>query len=294
MPRLHRSARAIVLALGLATLAGRADARWLPEDALLCAAARAERAPRGAPSLPAFHPRVAVAVVDRLTRRSSTDLHTLDLRKAEAFCAPVGLDDAAPTSPSPGLEAYGARRTPRKPAPPPLPVVSERIDAGFETVALRIGGIAALRVPTLATGTVGDLTPDRDHFACYGVRHQRGARVRRGVLRVEVGTAAGRRTVELRKPVELCVPASVRGENADAPKHPLDLLCYDARLVRAAAEPPVFPELLATRNVFGPEVLRLGSPHLLCVPAVRSAVVAPAATALDQPVASDAATWAAP
>lgn len=279
MPR-FRSLVHVIAAATLVTLAAvhaSAAERFLPGDAFLCAEARPVRAARGAPPLPTFHPRVGVSVVDRFTRPVPSDRYTLDLRKPEVFCRPVRLDGEEVTNALSGLEAYAARRTRRKPAPPPLPVVSETVDTSFGTVPLRVGNVLALQVPTLATGSVGGGGPDRDHFACYDVRVGRGADVHRGVLHVEVRTADGRRTVEVRKPDRLCVPASVRGADAGAPKHPLDLLCFDARLARtAAAAGPA--DVLATRNAFGNEVLKLGAPRLLCVPAARSDVVVPTVT----------------
>ncbi len=280
MPRRCRSRTifaGVLMALGSGPLL--ASARWLPGDAFLCAEAKPARAPRSAPPLPTFHARVGVAVVDRFTRPLPSKLYTLDLRKPESFCRPVRIDDEELTDALSGFEAYAARRTPRRPAPPPLAPTSEVIETSFGSAALRVAGVAALQVPTLATGSVGGSGPERDHFACYRARGERGGGAKRGVLRVEVRTGEGPRTVEVRKPVRLCVPASVRGEDESAPKHPLDLLCFDARVPRTrGARGAVAPETLATRNVFGHEVLKVGSARLLCVPAARTDVVVPTPT----------------
>jgi hypothetical protein len=94
-----------------------------------------------------------------------------------------------------------------------------------------------------------------------------------------VRTIDGPRTVEVRKPVRLCVPASVRGEDTGAPKHPVDLLCFDARLARVEGESRPAPSaLLATRNGFGNEVLKVGTSRALCVPAARADVPVPTPT----------------
>ncbi len=241
-------------------------------DAFLCVEARAVRAPHGAPPMPAFHPRVAVSALDRFTLPRAGERHTLDLARAEAFCWPVRLDDEEPSDPLSGLEVYDASRTRRRPPPPALPAVTEVLATSLGTVALQVDGVAALQVPTLATGGVGGMGPARDHFACYRVRRERGSGGRRGVVRVEVRDTDAIRTLEIRKPERLCVPANVRGNDPTAPKHGLDLLCFDARALRrgrddhAATDP-----FVATRNAFGPEMLRLGAPRRLCVPATRVA-----------------------
>lgn len=268
----------VLVALALVVGVGAAAARSLPGDAFLCRDARPARSARGGIPVPTFHSRVGVTVVDRFTRPLPSERYTLDLEKADAYCPPVRIDGTDVADPLSGLEAYEARRTRRKPAPPPLPTVSETIDTSFGSVTLRVGGIATLQVPTLATGSVGGSGPERDHFACYDVRAERGTDVRRGVLRVEVGTPDGPRVVELRKPTRLCVPASVRGDDPGAPKQPLDLLCFDARVARTGGAAPPASELLATRNGFGNELLKIGSARLLCVPAARSDVVVPTAT----------------
>jgi len=237
-----------------------ASARVIPGDAFLCAEAKAARASRGGPPLPAFHARVGVSVVDRFTRPLPSERYTLDLKKAEAFCPPVRLDAEDVTDPLHGLETYEARRTRRKPAPPPLPAVVETIESAFGVLQLRVGAVDALQVPTLATGSVGGGGPDRDHFACYQVKEERGPGSRRGALRVDVRTADGTRTVEVRKPVRLCVPASVRGDDSGAPKHPVDLLCFDARVARGDGEPRTTEStLLATRNCTTPKALSIVS-----------------------------------
>lgn len=268
----------VLVALALVAGAGDAGARSLPGDAFLCRDARPPRSARGGVPVPTFHSRVGVTVVDRFTRPLPSERYTLDLEKADAYCAPVRIDGADLADPLSGLEAYEARRTRRKPAPPPLATVTETIDTSFGAVTLRVGGIATLQVPTLATGSVGGSGPERAHFACYDVRPERGTEVRRGVLRVEVGTPDGRRVVELRKPTRLCVPASVRGDDPAAPKQPLDLLCFDARMARLESTAPAANDLLATRNGFGNELLKIGNARLLCVPAARSDVVVPTAT----------------
>ena len=266
-----------IAVLGLLAVPRCAAARTTAGEAFVCAQARSARAARGKPPLPSFHPRVGVTVVDRFSRPLADEHHTLDLRKPEAWCRPVRLDDTEPVDDLRGLETYAARRTRRQPPSPPFEPVDEEIVGPFGTVALRITGNAALGVPTTATGAVGGTDTDLDHFSCYDVRaaDQRGR-----VRRVEVRSRDGRRLLDLRKPSRLCVPASVRGEDAGAPKHPLDLLCYDARPVRQRGAPKEPAQLLATRNDLGHEVLRVESARQLCVWAARADADLPTPTPL--------------
>jgi hypothetical protein len=258
----------LLLAIAIAGLLAApccASARTIAGEAFLCAEARSARAPHGEPPFPTFHPRLGVPVVDRFSRPLAEEHHTLDLRKPEAWCRPVRLDDAELTDELHGFEMYDARRTRRKPAPPPFVPVAEKIVGTFGGMKLRVTAIAALAVPTAATGAVGGTDPNLEYFSCYDVRAELPATERRRVRRFAVRTRDSSRLLEIRKPTRLCVPASVRGENASAPKHPLDLLCYEARRVREKGAPRDARELLATRNDFGHEVLRAGSLRQLCV-----------------------------
>lgn len=267
-----RTAGAVLLAL--VAMATPATGRVVPGDGFLCADVRVPRSARGAGAPPAFHARVAVPVIDRFTRPLPSGRYTLDLRRAEAFCRPVRLDDDALTDPLHGLELYEARRTRRKPAPAPSLATTEEMESVLGPVRLRVGPIATLAVPTMATGSVGGTGATRDHFACYDARAERTGGARPKPFRTVVRTIAGIHTVEVRKPIGLCVPASVREENPSAPKHPIDLLCYAARLV-GGDDPLAMAEILATRNVFGHELLKVGVPQVLCVPAARADVAVP-------------------
>lgn len=274
--------RLVAFSLGVLVLAGiaaPAAGRVVPGDAFLCGDVTVPRATRGAAPPPAFHARVAVPVIDRFTRPLPSGRYTLDLRRADSFCRPVRIDEAELTAPLHALERYEARRTRRKPAPPPLPHVTEVVETAFGTVRLKLGSIATLAVPTLATGSVGGGgAAERDHFACYAGRPERTTGPRLRPFRTVVQTVAGARAVDVRKPIGLCVPASVREDDPSAPKHPVDLLCWDARLVPDDDAPPPAAEIVATRNSFGPESLKVAVPRVLCVPAARLDVAVPTPT----------------
>src|SRR5690606_22722292 len=101
-----------------------------------------------------------------------------------------------------------------KPAPPPQPQVTETIESAFGTVRLEIGGIVSLAVPTLATGSVGGgARTERDHFTCYAARPARTPGPRPRPFRAVVRTVDGFRILDVRKPIALCVPASVREDD---------------------------------------------------------------------------------
>jgi hypothetical protein len=271
--------RFALVVLAIAGTATPAPGRVIPGDAFLCGDAKVPRATRGAPPPPAFHARVAVPVIDRFTRPLPSGRYTVDLRRADAFCRPVRLDGGELAAPLHGIELYEARRTRRKPAPPPLPQVTEVVESAFGTVRLKVGSIATLAVPTMATGSVGGGgNVERDHYACYAGRPERVAGERLRPFRSVVRTVDGPRTVDVRKPIGLCVPASVREDDPSAPKHPVDLLCWDARVVPGDDAPAPAAEVVATRNGFGPELLKVAAPRVLCVPAARLDVTVPTPT----------------
>lgn len=275
-PRNVRSALGVLV---LACVAAPAMGREIPGDAFLCGDAKVPRAARGAPRPAEFHARVAVPVIDRYTRPLPSGRYTVDLRRADAFCRPVRLDEGELTAPLHGIELYEARRTRRKPAPPPLPQVTEVVESAFGTVRFKVGSIETLAVPTLAAGSVGGgANVERDHYACYAGRPERVAGERLRPVRTVVRTVDGLRTVDVRKPVGLCVPASVREHDPSAPKHPVDLLCWDARVVAGGDAPVPAAEVVATRNAFGPELLKVAVPRVLCVPAARLDVPVPTPT----------------
>ncbi len=273
------TARFALCLLVLACTATPATGRVIPGDAFLCGDAKVPRAARGAPPPGVFHARVAVPVIDRYTRPLPSGRYTVDLRRADAFCRPVRLDEAELTAPLHGIELYEARRTRRKPAPPPLPKVTEVVESAFGTVRFKVGAIVTLGVPTLAAGSVGGgASVERDHFACYQGRSERAVGERLRPFRTVVRTVDGPRTIDVRKPIGLCVPASVREDDPSAPKHPVDLLCWDARVVAGDDAPRPATEVVATRNAFGPELLKVAPPRMLCVPAARLDVAVPTPT----------------
>lgn len=275
-PRIARFALGVLV---LACVAAPAMGRVIPGDAFLCGDAKVPRATRGAAPPAVFHARVAVPVIDRFTRPLPSGRYTLDLRRADAFCRPVRLDDGELAAPLYGIELYEARRTRRKPAPPPLPRVTEVVESAFGIVRFKVGSIETLAVPTLAAGSVGGgANVERDHYTCYAGRPERVAGERLRPFPTVVRTVDGPRTVDVRKPIGLCVPASVREDDPSAPKHPVDLLCWDARVVPAGGAPAAAAEVVATRNGFGPELLEVAVPRVLCVPAARLDVAVPTPT----------------
>lgn len=272
-------ARFALATVVLACTATTARGRVIPGDGFLCGDAKVPRATRGASPPPAFHARVAVPAIDRFTRPLPSGRYTLDLRRAAAFCRPVRLDEGELTAPLHGIELYEARRTRRKPAPPPLPQVTEVVESAFGTVRFKVGSIETLAVPTMATGSVGGgASVERDHFTCYEGRPERVAGARLRPFRAVVRTVDGPRTIEVRKPIGLCVPASVREDDPSAPKHPVDLLCWDVRAVPGDDAPAPGAEVVATRNGFGPELLKVAVARVLCVPAARLDVIVPTPT----------------
>ena len=99
--------------------------------------------------------------------------------------------------------------------------------------------------------------PAVDHFKCYKVR---GGRIR--LPGVEVTDKFGTLTVNVKKPIRLCVAADSGNGILDPSAH---LLCYQ---VRTASQSPRFegPGPIFVDNQFGPDTFAVTRPTELCVP----------------------------
>ena len=258
--------------VGLAGMSSLAGAEAAAGEAFLCHGVRAVRAPRGMPPLPSFHARVALAVLDRFSQPPMDVPHTVDLRRTALLCRPVAIEGAASSVGSYDFTMYAARPTRRRPMPPAPPPAIEEVPSPFGTVRLRTAKVATLAVPTIAADAGLPIGLPPDHFVCYDTRPLAAFAEARAARSVVVNGADGAQLLEIRKPQRLCVPASVRGGDPTAPKHAVDLVCFDVRVGRDAETRRPAPrdtELLATHNPFGSEVLKLGAGRQLCVGVAR-------------------------
>jgi hypothetical protein len=265
------------LVLGLLAVAAPAAAQSAPAlDQFLCLRAaptrQADRALR-------FTPRKGVGLRDRLG-----DVQ-VDVKKPVALCVPTDAPDVPVSDAATHLEDYAARRTRTRPAQPRVLAGTHRVTNRFGAEDFDVKTLNGVLVPTAAAF---DAPPDAlsnlgavDHFSCYGAGRATGLRSRpASVAPLPFETALGTLLIDVRAPVEVCLPAEIDGQSAGAAAHVPALACYRAKLART--KPPQadpFPRRVATVNRFGSEALTLNATLELCVPsAVTAAGTAPTPT----------------
>jgi len=258
-----------VLAAGLAACgASAAPADTGGGDAFLCYGAAPARAPRGAPAYPAFAPLAGVTLIDRFGSDHPDDQDAVDLRSVQALCAPAVLGARGAGAPAVHLEAYRLRQSRTRPRQPRFAPRVHTVAGGFGELSVKVSAPDALLVPSaLALGPGGAPALDAhavDHFQCYRAR----ATTAPPGQRVALADAFGERLYDLGRPTRLCLPADKNGEDPAAPAHAGELLCYQTRLARTEPrQPRSEPALVSTLNQLGAEVLRLGPPREVCLPA---------------------------
>ena len=109
------------------------------------------------------------------------------------------------------------------------------------------------------------VAPVNDHFTCYGVRPVLGAPRFAPIHGVTVVDQFGSATVNLAKPMRLCVPTDPDGSEPGAPSHSTHLVCFRTRGQQRPKIGRVF-----VNNQFGPGALYPRWRDELCVPAVTS------------------------
>ena len=160
-------------------------------------------------------------------------LSTVTVVKPRFLCAPTsknGEDPTAPTHPD-HLEDYKIKPSLK------LGVLGQVVQDQFGSLTLDVVKPLTLQVPTaksLSAPPPAPVDPAPDHFQCYRVRTASGAP--RFVPRpgVAIEDQFGARTVTVKKPKRLCVPANKNGEAPGAETHPDHLLCYQ---IKETSEP---------------------------------------------------------
>lgn len=264
--------RALTLVLGLLTAAGPAAAQSAPTlDQFLCLRAaptrQADRAQR-------FTPRKAVPLRDRLGAVQ------VDVKKPVGLCVPTDAPNVALFDAVTHLEDYTARPSRTRPAQPRVLAGTQRVANRFGTEDFDVKALNGLLVPTVAAfdGPAGALASlgEVDSFSCYGAARATGLRSRpASALPLPFDTALGTLQIDVRAPVQLCLPAEVDGQGPATSAHLPALACYRAKLTRTRppqADP--FPRQVSTTNRFGSERLTLNATLELCVPSAVSAVSA--------------------
>jgi hypothetical protein len=162
-----------------------------------------------------FTPITGVAVTDAFGPS------TLVVTRPSRLCNPADKNDEEPTALSEDnhLEGYQIRQS-----PPFVPVADQHVTNQFGTISVKVIKPDLALVPT-AKSLVGPppaLTPPTiDHFKCYRVK---GSANR--VEGVKVDDEFGTLTIDVIKPLRLCVPADAGGGIPDPAGY---LMCYKAR-----------------------------------------------------------------
>ncbi|MEO7436334.1 MAG: hypothetical protein ABI080_12710, partial [Candidatus Binatia bacterium] len=118
-------------------------------------------------------------------------------------------------------------------------------------------------VPTsksLAGTPAPPMFPTLDHFKCYKV-----ALVKTRVPGVKVDDQFGTVTVDVKKPLHLCVAVDKSGEGIPAPGQAT--MCYLVRTTSGTPPPQKhLPNTLYTTHQYGSDALEVFGPRELCVP----------------------------
>jgi len=178
---------------------------------------------------------------------------TVTIKRAKRICAPAdvnGLDPSAPLDPE-HLTYYTLRQT------SPFTSAKATITTELGTATVRIAKPDRLLVPTAKSiaGPPGGLAPTIDHFKCY-----RLSTAKQRASGLAVTDQFGGITVDVKKPLHLCLATSKNGEPVPTPG--ASMLCYLIRGTRPAAPPP----LVYTDNQFGTDAFGFFGPRDLCIP----------------------------
>ena len=106
------------------------------------------------------------------------------------------------------------------------------------------------------------IVPTIDHFTCYRV-----ARARFGQKGISVDDQFASLSVDVKKPVRLCVPVDKNGEGIKTPA--LHLLCYKVRTSSGSAKFTGAPGVLVN-NQFGADSVDAKGIRELCVPSTKT------------------------
>jgi hypothetical protein len=180
---------------------------------------------------------------------------TITIKRAKRLCAPADKNGEDPTAPADAehLTYYTLKQaTPRFAKIRGVAVTNQ-----FGTLMVDVVKPDRMLVPTAKslTGTPPPLAVPIDHFKCYRVRGKFRA------MGLGVTDQFGGITVDLKKPLHLCLAANKNGEGVLDPN--THLLCYQVRITSGTSfhpQPTVF-----TDNQFGPDTFDLFGPRDLCV-----------------------------
>jgi hypothetical protein len=184
---------------------------------------------------------------------------TVTVGAAKRLCNPANKNDedpGAPTFPE-HLIAYKIKQT----SPAFVKQLQQTFIDQFGTLVVDLVKPDFLMAPSAKnlTAPPTPIMPTIDHYKCY-----KATRDRRRVSAVEVEDQFGIRTLDIKKPVHVCLPADKNGEGIPDPD--ATLVCYKVRPTSGTTRPPS-QDIAFVNNQFGSDVLDLFRPTELCVPA---------------------------
>jgi hypothetical protein len=181
---------------------------------------------------------------------------TVTLKRNKRICAPADKNGEDPTAATD--EGHLVSYTLKQTAPKHDKIKGIVVTNQFGTLVVTLGKADRALIPTAKSlvGYPGALGVPLDHFKCYKV-----AAAKFRTTGLAITTQFGPITLDIKKPLHLCAPASKNGENPSAPGHPDHLMCYQVRGPRPGIQPTIF-----TNDQFGPDSYTFYGPRDLCVP----------------------------
>ncbi len=178
---------------------------------------------------------------------------TVTVKRAKRICAPADVDGADPTAPlDPGhLTYYTLRQT------SPFAKAKATVTNDLGTSVVTLAKVDRLLVPTAKSliAPPGPLATPIDAFKCYRV-----TTAKQRATGLAVSDQFGSITVDVKKPLHLCLAASVDGTAIPTPG--ASVMCYQVRGSRPAAPPP----MVYTHDAYGPDQYGFFGPRDLCFP----------------------------
>jgi len=187
---------------------------------------------------------------------------TAIVKRAKRVCLPADKNDEDPVAigAPETLTAFTLKQTTPKRFAAVRGIVASN---QFGTITFNVFKADRMLVPTaksLAGIPAPPMFPALDHFECYKTAH---AKTRVPAIKIE--DQFGTITVDIKKPLHLCIPVDKNGEGIPTPGQAA--MCYKVQTTPGTPPPQKhLPNDLYVTNQFGSDVLELFGPRELCVP----------------------------
>lgn len=196
-----------------------------------------------------------VSLVDQFGASTAT------VKRGKRICLPADKNDEDPLAV--GAPETLTSFTIKQTAPKFARVRGVSVTNQFGTATLDVFKPDRLFVPTaksLAGVPAPPNFPTLDHFKCYKV-----ALAKTRASGIKIDDQFGTHTVDIKKPLHLCVAVDKNGEGIPVPGH--TQMCYLVRTTSGTPRPlKQLPNTLYTTHQFGSDALEVFGPRELCVP----------------------------